>query len=73
MSPDIITLKVNANGQYVGGSVRMDDGELVTLGKDMKLAHLLEAVDPKDLRRLHKAISKRIQQLDGNKKPWYKW
>ena len=74
MTPELITIKLNPDGKYIGASVRMSDGELVPMGKGVTLAKLLESVDEKDLRKLHKACEQRVNHLDGiKKKPWYKW
>lgn len=77
MSPDVLTIKFNASGQYIGASVRMLDGTLVPAGvKDgVSMEDIMAQLTRHQLARLAAAAQAQIAIIDAGappRKPWYR-
>ena len=77
MTPDVLTIKWNKDGMYVGASMRTDDGQLIPVGtkEGIALADVLAQLTRVQLSMLATAAQAQIDIIDAGappKKPWYR-
>ena len=71
MTPEIVTFKINKEGSITGASIRYTNTDVVPV---KRLSEVISAIGEKDLRKLDKAISLRLKELEsGPKKKWYRF
>lgn len=78
MTPDVLTIKWNKDGLYVGASMRTVEGDLIPVGtkEGISIADIMAQLTRHQLTTLVNAAQAQIDIIDAGtppKKPWYQF